>query len=143
MIWLVPLVTKILWWLLPKALAGAADYFEKALYFVEQADKEIEGPAARRAWALERLGGFGFIPETILRGFLEFVVILHGIGVTAKQLDAAEALVGELAKLETLTSAEKRGQALERLQEVFPSTPERIARFLVQIAWMKISGGKS
>lgn len=131
-------MTRIFWWVLPRVLGGAVDMIGKTLALVESAES-IEDPTARRRAVLEAIGGFGVVPEPILRGLVEFCVVLHSIGVTSEQLEAMEKLVSQEAATSALADCEKRSVVLASFANLFPSVPERVCRLLLELAVAKVT----
>lgn len=138
--WLIPILTKLAWWLLPKLLGKVVDAFETTLRLVEEAEAKYELPAARRDYVVQRMPGIGAIPEIALRFVLELAVTLRALGVNSAQLDKME----QLASQDTLTgllSTEKRALVLDQFKTLFPDLPERIGRLLLEVAVAKVKAG--
>ncbi len=140
--WLLPLLAKLAWWLLPKLLGNVVDSIAATLSLVEKAELAVEGTAARRDWVIQRMPATGLIPEWALRVLLEFCVILHGLGVTYAQLKKMEELVSA-DNIQGLLSSEKRALVLNEFKALFPELPERIGRLLLEIAVAKVKAALS
>lgn len=137
MAFLLPILTKIAWWLFPKLIGSVMDWFGRLIELVEQAEN-IEDPAARRDAVLSKLWGTGVIPESLLRGAIEFAVILIRLGVTSQAMSAMENLV-TVANMQALSDVGKRVNVLSQFAALFPDMPERIGRLLLEIAVARIT----
>lgn len=128
---------KILWWALPKILGGLIDNLGTALALVESAEQKDQD-WERRAILL---GNLKLIlppaPEFIVRGYLEFLVVLYQVGVTSDALEAMENIVRKL-DADSIASVDKRQVALSSFATLFPCVPERVARLMIELAVAKV-----
>lgn len=137
MAFLVPIFTKLAWWLVPQILDRLINYLEAVLRAVEAAEV-IEDYNERRLTVLTQVGGW--LPETATRLMIEACVILFRLGVTGDRLDACQALVTG-SGIGGLTSAEKRAAVLHDLCQMFPDMPERAGRLIVEFCVAKVRSG--
>jgi hypothetical protein len=143
MTWLLPILTKIAWWLYPKLIACAIDAISFALAEVESAEAFNSLPAAKRTRVHENLvARYGMIPEPVTRFLVEFALLLFRLGVTGKHLQEMEVLVTGM-ELTALESPDKRRAVLGGFAKIFPELPERIGRLLLEIVVAKLKGGGS
>ena len=138
MTWLLPLITKIVWWAAPKLLQLVTDQFELCLTLVAQAQTDYADPENRRNFVLSRMTAAQYLPETVQRILIEACVILLGLGVTPDALAAMENNVASVWSAPG-ASEDKRMAALNAFLTSFPDVPERAARLLLQIAYVKVS----
>lgn len=136
--WLLPALTKLVWWLIPQMAAFIVDGIGKCLMAVEQAES-IENLAERRLAAMNALGSYSMIPEPIRRFTVEACVILFKLGITAAHLEKMEELVSyEETWADVRTGDTRREIVLSKFGELFPNLPERIGRLLLEIAVLKV-----
>jgi hypothetical protein len=141
--WLLPALTKLVWWLIPQLAAFIVDGIGKCLLAVEQAES-IENLAERRLAAMNALGSYSMIPEPIRRFTVEACVILFKLGITAAHLEKMESLVArEETWADVRTSEDRRYAVLMKFRELFPNLPERMGRLLLEIAVLKIKAAFS
>lgn len=127
---------KIIWWALPKLAGNAIDQLGNHLAFVEAANA-IEDTAARRESALGNLRQSLPLPESFIRAYLEILVIMSRIGVTAASLEAMEILVRGLDS-DSLLNETKRNEALKVFRDQYSDVPESVARLLIELAVVKV-----
>ena len=132
MTFLIPLVTKLVWWLAPQIINRIIDYVETTLRAVEAAE-QIDDYDARRLSVLQQIDGW--LPDTAERLLVEVCVILYRLGVTADRLDTCQELVQSYGALD---SAEGRMDVLRQLCLQFPDMPERAGRLLVEFCIAKV-----
>jgi hypothetical protein len=136
--WLLLILTKLVWWLIPKLAESLVDAIGKCLMAVQYAES-IENEAERRLFVMNSLGAYSTIPEPIRRFIVEACVILFKLGITAEHLEKMEELVGyEETWADIRTSDERRNAALKKFAELFPNLPERMGRLLLEIAVLKV-----
>ena len=87
MSWLLPMITKIVWWAAPELLRLVTDQFELCLTLVEQAQTDYADPGNRRNFVLSRMTAAKYLPETVQRILIEACVILLQLGVTSERCE--------------------------------------------------------
>lgn len=137
MVWLIPILTKVALWILPKLAGFVVDAFGKCLAAVEAAES-IPNQADRRTAVMASLAHFSAIPEPVRRFLCEACVILFKLGVTSAQLEKMEELVSSEQNYELLGNTSKRDAVLNQFAELFPALPERIGRLLLELAVLKV-----
>ena len=128
---------KIIWWALPKLAGGAIDKLGDTLLLVEMADQKSEDFEKRAKIFSAVAPMLRPLPESFIRAYIEFVVILYRLGATSEALNAMEQMVLALDE-KTLGATEKRADALSRFASLFPDVPERVARLLIELSVAKI-----
>ena len=130
-------MTKMIWWALPKLLGGVIDKLGDCLALVESAESKPYD-FEKRAILLSNLTAMlPPAPEFIVRGYLEFLVILYQVGVTSDALNTMEEIVKQL-DADTVASDDKRQAALSSFTALFPGVPERVARLLIELSVARI-----
>lgn len=125
--------TKLIWWALPKIMGSVIDKIGDGLALVESAEQK-SNDFERRAIMISNLQTLlPPAPEFIIRGYLEFLVILYSIGVTSDALNTMEEIVSQL-DADSLASDDKRQAALSSFAALFPGVPERVVRLLVELS---------
>lgn len=123
---------KIIWWALPKLAGAMIDKIGDTLLLVEMADQKSED-FEKRASLINAVGPMlAPLPESFVRAYIEFIVILFRLGVTSDALDAMEQMVLAIDG-ESICEAEKRSNALSRFAALYPDMPERVARLLIEL----------
>lgn len=142
MAFLLPIVLKIFWWVLPRVAGQAVDKLGHILGLVEAANTLVADSAQRRAHVLGELRELlpMTLSETFLRWVVEFCVLLNRLGVEERHLNKIEDLVA-VVDLKDLTATEKRGEVIGQFLGLFPDCPEYVARMLAEFAVMKLRAG--
>ena len=124
---------KLFWWALPKLIGGVIDKLGDSLALVEQADGE-DYNGAKRLFVIEQVQQFlPGLPESIIRAYVEILVILYSVGVTSEALNTMEKVVGDIDVVGVSPEA-KRAYVLSSFSALFPGVPERVGRLLIKLA---------
>lgn len=129
---------KIIWWALPKLAGGVIDRLGDTLLLVEMADQKSEDFEKRATLFSAVSPMLKPLPESFIRAYIEFVVIMYRLGVTSDALNAMEQMVRALDSDNISSTVEKRADALSRFATLFPDVPERVARLLIELSVAKI-----
>mgnify|MGYP007131800848 CR=1 FL=1 len=129
---------KIIWWALPRVASAAIDRLGDTLLFVEMADQKSEDFEKRASLISSVSPMLQPLPESFVRAYIEFVVILYRLGVTSEALNAMEQMVLAVDSAVLMSDAEKRADALSRFASLFPEVPERVVRLLIELSVAKI-----
>lgn len=130
-------IMKIIWWALPKLASAAIDKLGDTLLFVEMADQKSEDFEKRATLIGAVTPMLKPLPESFVRAYIEFVVILYRLGVTSEALNAMEQMVLAVDSA-VMSDEEKRADALSRFASLFPEVPERVVRLLIELSVAKI-----
>lgn len=129
---------KLLQFVFPKILQELFDFIEYALQSVADAEALADSSARRdHVIAQLRLKTGQFIPDVVLRVIMELCCVLLALGVTAEKLETMEQLVlGE--NIANLWDEASRADIVNKFFAMFPDTPERVVRLLLEFALIRV-----